>query len=526
MNSTPYSPTPAKITDKDLAEVCAKYHLLVAQPSQADALAVLGINVTVYSVDSKTVYPSDTRYTHLWIEYLAPSADILRILAPVKQNVKLITVPQNIEALYSQQRISPDADNEDRTYAIYEHLSQESPTGLQFLADRVKRARDHNKRIELLTLIDLWRSQDSIGRALSVAETRTRAGINQKEWQTIANVYTPKSDPNRKTIWSAAELADADFPQPEEIVQGLIPPGLIIKAGRPKSGKSYFALQLSVCAASGSPFLGRATQKCKVLYCALEDSPRRIQQRMIGQRAFEGIKASELDIIYEFDIPPLSGQGTAYIYERIQKEGFGLVIIDTFTRAAGRADQMDQVEMAVCMNALHQIALKENVAIIIIDHHRKNTGFSGDVIDDILGATSKSGVVDTAIGLYKERGTDQAILKATGRDLDQDVELVLRFDQKTLQWTCIGKAEEVITSQVQQEILDAIKDEFGSEATTAELADHLGKDRGQISRHLKALTESGHLTRCPRKNKQTPYRLNNEPSSSELQKSSGSEEES
>jgi len=100
MNSTPYSPVPAKIIDKDLAEVCAKYHLLVAQPSQADALAALGINVTVYSIDSKTVYPSDTRYTHLWVEYLAPSAEILRILAPVRQNINLITAPQTIEALY------------------------------------------------------------------------------------------------------------------------------------------------------------------------------------------------------------------------------------------------------------------------------------------------------------------------------------------------------------------------------------------------------------------------------------------
>jgi len=232
-------------------------------------------------------------------------------------------------------------------------LTQDDLSGLQFLADRVKRARDHSKRTELLTLIDLWRSLDIIEQTITISDTLVRAGISSKEWHTIVSAYQPATTSNRKTRWTATEIRNAIFPEPEFIVPGLIPLGLTILAGRPKSGKSFLALQLCIAVASGSALLDRPTQKRKVLYCALEDSPRRIQQRMVGQDAWKHVKESDLDITYEFEIPPLSGPGAARIYEGVQKEGFGLVIIDTFTRAAGKADQMDQVEMAACMNALH-----------------------------------------------------------------------------------------------------------------------------------------------------------------------------
>jgi len=525
MSNHPYHPPAVKIDEPYTASRAAQQHVLVRLPSLADALAALGINATVYSTDPSTVYPSDVTYTHLWISRLE-SAEILQILRPIKKSVHIIAAEETIEALCDC--YCPFLKRSDNTAeAVVEALDGHLDTALRFLADRVARVPDRDKRAQLLVLIELWQTLDEAEQAVFATDTRDRAGIGYKEWQTIANAHQPEPDTaTRKIRWTAVEILNAIFPELEYIVLGLILPGLIILAGRPKSGKSYFGLQLAIAVASGTPFLGRATQKRKVLYCALEDSPRRIQQRMLGQGALKDVKESDLDITYEFEIPPLSGPGVAHIYECIQQEKFGLIIIDTFTRAAGRADQMDQVEMATCMSALHQIALKENVAILIIDHHRKNTGFSGDVVDDILGATSKSGVVDTAIGLYKERGTDQAILKATGRDLDEDAELVLKFSQETLQWSCLGKAEEVITSQVQQEIIDAIKDEFCGEATTAELADHLTKDRGQINRQLKALTESGHLIRCLRKNKQTPYRLNTEPSSPTPEQSSPQTEKS
>ncbi len=81
---------------------------------------------------------------------------------------------------------------------------------------------------------------------------------------------------NRYTL---DELLNTEFPEPEYIVQGLLPAGLSSLGGRPKIGKSLLALQLAYAVASGKPFLGIKTSQRSVCYLALEDSPRRLKSR-------------------------------------------------------------------------------------------------------------------------------------------------------------------------------------------------------------------------------------------------------
>ena len=51
-------------------------------------------------------------------------------------------------------------------------------------------------------------------------------------------------------------------------------------AGRPKAGKSWLALNLAEAIANGGKVLGVDVEQGDVLYLALEDNPRRLQQRL------------------------------------------------------------------------------------------------------------------------------------------------------------------------------------------------------------------------------------------------------
>jgi hypothetical protein len=82
-------------------------------------------------------------------------------------------------------------------------------------------------------------------------------------------------------IFTAPELLALDLPEPRWAVEGVVPEGLTLLAGKPKLGKSWLALGLAVAVASGGVALGKLDVKAgDVLYLALEDTVRRLKNRL------------------------------------------------------------------------------------------------------------------------------------------------------------------------------------------------------------------------------------------------------
>ena len=79
----------------------------------------------------------------------------------------------------------------------------------------------------------------------------------------------------------AATLMDKPLPNSCFLVDGLVPEGVNMISGAPKVGKSWLMLDLALSIASGEPFLGQNTAKCGVLYLCLEDTLKRIQDRLM-----------------------------------------------------------------------------------------------------------------------------------------------------------------------------------------------------------------------------------------------------
>jgi RecA-family ATPase len=82
-------------------------------------------------------------------------------------------------------------------------------------------------------------------------------------------------------LTSAAELLAREFKEPKYAVPHLIAEGLTILAGKPKTGKSWAALDFAVAVAGGYSALGNIDcQQGDVLLLALEDNERRLHQRL------------------------------------------------------------------------------------------------------------------------------------------------------------------------------------------------------------------------------------------------------
>jgi AAA domain len=97
---------------------------------------------------------------------------------------------------------------------------------------------------------------------------------------------------NLPTIISASDLVAKVFPEPRWAVDGVVPEGLNLLAGPPKMGKSFLLLGLGVAIAAGGYALGKVPVAAgDVLYLALEDTQRRLQERLV--RILDGAPAPD-----------------------------------------------------------------------------------------------------------------------------------------------------------------------------------------------------------------------------------------
>ena len=306
---------------------------------------------------------------------------------------------------------------------------------------------------------------------------------------------------DRKTRWTVAELYDTEFPEPAWAVPDLIPVGLCFLAGRPKVGKSWLALQIAHAVGTGGMVLDRSVEKGSVLFLALEDTPRRLKQRQETQKI-----PRSADITFATTWSPLTERGVDDLIAEVTRHKYNLVVLDTLSRSLGHADQMDLAQMTIILSKLQELSHTHDLALLVVDHHRKQSGYASDPVDDILGSTAKGAVPDSTLGLYYEQGKKQATLKARGRDVEE-IELVLQWDALLCCWQLLGEAGQVRKDSAQAQVQSAIGEivEMGRLPTTTEIAKHLKKSSSQISRDLGDMQAKGAVIKGEKVGRQVPY---------------------
>ena len=183
-------------------------------------------------------------------------------------------------------------------------------------------------------------------------------------------------------------------------------------------------------------------------------------------------------------------------------------MIDTLSRAIGKSDQQDVAEMTFVIGSLQRMAMNGDMAVLTVDHHRKSNGFDSNPIDDILGSTAKAAVLDAALGLYREQGKHEAILKITGRDIEEQ-ELALQFDGLTGCWQSLGAAGDVREDTQKAQVIQAIRNlqDAGDVPTTTKIANQAGIDKAYVSRMLAELVASGLVIRGEKSGREVPYHV-------------------
>ena len=290
-----------------------------------------------------------------------------------------------------------------------------------------------------------------------------------------------------QTSFSAAELLMMEFPAPAWLLPDVLPEtGCYLLCGKPKSGKSWFALTMAMAIAQGGMFLDRDAPRRKVRYLALEDTPRRLHNRLT--KLHQGGFPNELSDLQIDTAAPKLGKGLEEQIRRAAADGSQVVILDTLQKIRPPASKhgTQYGDDYAVLSAVKAIADDCGICILVVHHVRKAESLD-DPHDDISGTNGIAGAADGSLILRRVHGKPEAVLHVTGRDLP-DNELGLRFEDGL--WTFAGTAAEVRTTAEQAEILDSLKTYGSDGATVKTICEDTGKQRRNVAKLLGKLVDA------------------------------------
>lgn len=318
---------------------------------------------------------------------------------------------------------------------------------------------------------------------------------------------------------SASDLFNLNIPPSTSYWGDLFPTNSRLAIiGKPKTAKSFFAIELAFHLATGTPFLGMDTSRAKVLYLNFEISQAKLQERIRDVCGTLGLTPPDNCF---FETAPSMAletvEGLNDLRQKIEEArltlgGLDVLIIDPRRQAMGGDENQSEIMTAWCSN-VDLIRSKYNLAVMIVHHQGKSTtgaGRGSSVFDEWL---------DTILWLEPSNRPDfpapsaaipQPNLKLTklsiqARDSDQS-EMSICFNYPIWEVTSLQATQN--NSKVDQArlfILDTLKaatrNQIGRDELRVE-AMRSSHTNYAFNRALKQLEQNGDISIQPDKSKQ------------------------
>ncbi len=292
-----------------------------------------------------------------------------------------------------------------------------------------------------------------------------------------------KSDSDCLRTVTLKEVMQTEYKSNPPVIDNFLVPGVCVFAGAPKIGKSLLMAQIAFNVSIGQTFLGKyAVHKCAVLYFDLENSLRRVKERIKRMFGSEGPENVYMVDPESFSPKNLEGQIERFLNDHLDCR---LVIIDTLQKIrqnrGGYANDYKTIE------PFKKLADRYQICIVLVHHTRKQD--SKNLDDRISGSYGLSGSADTTFVMGEvEDKTNEAVVYVKGRDQPYQ-SLFLKRDPDTLVWnleTDQPKEEPDETLEAVSKLVSAECVEWTGSPT--DLCDAIGTDlkSNKLTAHLNA----------------------------------------
>lgn len=241
---------------------------------------------------------------------------------------------------------------------------------------------------------------------------------------------------NKLAVIDGETLMDMRLEPIRYCIEGILPQGVAMISGAPKTGKSWMMLDWTIRIAKGENVWDFKTTKGTTLYLCLEDNWNRVQSRLFD--VTDEAPSNAYFAISSCSLPGgLEKQIVNFVTEHPDTV---LVTIDTFQMIRNAEKDTSYSNDYQEIEKLKALAEKLQITILLVHHLRKQG--DNDPLNKISGTTGISGALDTALILDKSsRNQKNATLTCTGRDIEYR-ELELSFSADTHTWELISDSIE------------------------------------------------------------------------------------
>lgn len=258
-------------------------------------------------------------------------------------------------------------------------------------------------------------------------------------------------DPAYLPTVSMQDLYETVYPSRPPIIDGLLYAGTYLFVGAPKVGKSFLMAQIGYHVSTGLELWGSPVHQGAVLYLALEDDHRRLQDRLFRMFGTESADNLYFSIYAKQLGAGLEEQLKWFVQEHPDTR---LIIIDTLQKVREPGgDTYSYASDYEVIAKLKAFADEHSICLLLVHHTRKQQ--AEDKFDMISGTNGLLGAADGAFLLQKEhRTSNTATLDISGRD-QQDQRLYLTRNEERLIWT-LERAETELWKEPPDPVLAAI----------------------------------------------------------------------
>jgi hypothetical protein len=307
---------------------------------------------------------------------------------------------------------------------------------------------------------------------------------------------------------TAAELDRKVFPPLQWHVPGLVPEGFGLLVAPPKAGKSWLVADVGLaCAIGGVAFGVIDVSPRPVLYLALEDGERRLQDRHRVLLGRETTKPERMHLIV--NATPLTAPAIIAAFLDLHGRERPMVIVDTLVKIRPQRRPGDEPYQFDYLFASGLKALLDGhpgAGLWAVHHARK--AMADDFVDAASGTHGLAGAADYLMVLRHPRLSTHGSLLITGRDVPEGEYALVsnqgcgwRLDGETLT-DAAAKAQ----TQHQQgrlgdrsfELLRFFNERGEKGASPAETALATGIDVEQVRVYLTRLVKGGLLIKPER----------------------------
>jgi hypothetical protein len=250
---------------------------------------------------------------------------------------------------------------------------------------------------------------------------------------------------------TAEDLMKLHFDPVDFVIPDILPTGLIVLGGKQKIGKSWFDLNICLSVAMGGIALSKyQVKQGDVLYMALEDHRRRLQDRMSQLLGPDAQAPKGLTVVTKWR--RMDEGGLEDLEQWItQHPNARLVMIDPWVlvkpKGKTRAGETGYDVEYKALEGIKKLADNYGICILIQFHLRKAN--AEDPFDELNATTGVTACADGFISLKRARTEEEGTLFASGRDYKEEVNLAVSF--KGGRWKVLGEGQSAIYYTLGQE---------------------------------------------------------------------------